>query len=99
MLDAGIAVQIRSALEQAICCGTGTQAAFGGDVAQFGQTGITLGGQPAWFAGSTPDLTTVVWTGAHEGTDGLLSGGGLPARMWRSYMEQAADATGQEFPD
>jgi membrane peptidoglycan carboxypeptidase len=83
-LDPGIAVQVRHALEQGICCGSGTEAGLGGDVAQFGQWGSTQGDLDAWFAGSTPDLTTVVW-------------GGLPAQAWRSYTEQAG-ATGQEFP-
>jgi len=87
-LDPGIAVQVRNALEQGICCGSGTEAALGGDVAQLGQSGSTQGDRDAWFAGSTPDLTTVVWT----------AGGGLPAQVWRSYTEQAADPTGQEFP-
>jgi len=97
-LDAGIAVQVRSALEQAICCGTGTEALLGGDVAQFGKTGLTQGGLQAWFAGSTPDLTTVAWTGAPEG-DSPISGAGLPSQLWRSYMEQAAHAAGLEFPN
>jgi hypothetical protein len=37
-------------------------------------------------------------TGAHEG-DRPISGAGLPSQLWRSYMEQAADATGLEFPN
>jgi membrane peptidoglycan carboxypeptidase len=71
---------------------------LGGDVAQFGKTGRTQGGLQAWFAGSTPDLTTVAWTGAHDG-DSPISGAGLPSQLWRSYMEQAAHAAGLEFPN
>ncbi|HEY7068888.1 MAG TPA: hypothetical protein VH479_02190 [Acidimicrobiales bacterium] len=83
-LDPGIAVQVRNALEQEICCGSAADTALGGDVAQFGQIGRVPVG-PAWFAGSTPDLTTVVW-------------GGLSAQVWHSYMEQAAGAAGAGFP-
>ena len=98
-LDAAVAVQVRSALEQTMCCGGGAaSAALGGDVPQFGMTGTVLSGNHAWFAGSTPDLTTVVFAG-REGTGPLLAGGGLPAEVWRSYMGQAADPAGQDFAD
>ena len=81
-----------------MCCGTGAEAALGGDVAQFGKPGRTPGDREAWFAGSTPDLTTVVWAGSRDG-DAPLSGAVLPGQLWRSYMEQAAHAGGLEFPN
>jgi membrane peptidoglycan carboxypeptidase len=68
-----------------------------GNVRVFGKPGRTPGGREAWFAGSTPDLTTVAWAGIHDG-DAPLDGAVLPRELWRSYMEQAADPDGLAFP-
>ena len=92
-LDPDIAVTVREAMEQAMCCGASDRAALEDDIAQFGHAGTTQHGASAWYAGSTPALTTVVWTG-HAGPvpDRPLLTGGDAAPIWNAYME-AADST------
>lgn len=101
VLDPTIAVEVRAAMEQAICCGTGAEAALPGDVAQFGMTGSTGGQADAWFAGSTPELTTVVWVGRLDSPEPIpgLTGGGVPARIWKTFMEASSgQGDAGEFP-
>lgn len=53
-----------------------------------GKTGTTQGHGDAWFAGFTPEFTTVVWMGNRDNRDSLPNketGGGLPAKLWASY--------------
>lgn len=81
--------------------GTGRAANIGRPAA--GKTGTTQKSADAWFAGFTPNLTTVVWYGQRDGNDGLASeptGGGWPARLWGAYMKEALkgiEAT--DFPE
>ena len=95
VLDRDVAIEVRQAMEQVICCGTGAEARLEGDVAQFGKTGTTSRATDAWFAGSTPGLTTVVWAGSIEGVEENtgLTGGGAPARIWKAFMERAVQGT------
>lgn len=70
--------------------GTGVAANIGRPAA--GKTGTTDDNKDAWFIGFTPDLVAAVWMG-HD-NDGYLNGvtgGGLPAEIWRSFMSEAAD--------
>jgi len=85
---------ITKILEENVLYGTGTRAAFGRPVA--GKTGTTDDWTDAWFAGYTPDLTTVVWVGYPQGeipmesVHGIsVSGGSFPAEIWRLFMERA----------
>ena len=76
-------------LEGVIDHGTGTAAAIGRPAA--GKTGTTDDNKDAWFIGFTPDLVAAVWMG-HD-NDGYLNGvtgGGIPAEIWRSFMSEAA---------
>jgi penicillin-binding protein 1A len=68
--------------------GTGTAANIGRPAA--GKTGTTSDYKDAWFVGFTPDLVASVWIGYD--TDGYLNGitgGGLPATIWRAFMQKA----------
>ena len=59
-----------------------------------GKTGTTSGNRDAWFVGCTDRHVAGVWLGnAASGApmDGV-SGGGLPARIWRAVMIDAAKA-------
>jgi penicillin-binding protein 1A len=85
---------ITKILEENVQYGTGTGAAFGRPAA--GKTGTTDDHADAWFAGYTPDLTTVVWVGYPQGeipmesVHGIsVSGGSFPAEIWRLFMERA----------
>jgi len=52
-----------------------------------GKTGTSQNFRDAWFAGFTAQLVTTVWVGNDDDTpmDGV-TGGGLPARIWRDFM-------------
>ncbi|MDQ3937048.1 MAG: PBP1A family penicillin-binding protein, partial [Chloroflexota bacterium] len=72
--------------------GTGTGAALPSwEVA--GKTGTTSSHVDAWFVGYTPVLSTAVWVGHAEGQVQMpgMTGGALPATIWRSYMGQVLE--------
>lgn len=100
LLDPAAALVVRDAMEQAICCGTGTQASLGPGVAEFGNAGTTGSQADGWFAGSTPALTTVVWVGKMDPAaagPGITSGG-APAEAWKSFMSRVEGAMEGTFP-
>ncbi len=77
--------------------GTGAGANFGKPLA--GKTGTTTRNGDAWFIGYTPKLVTAVWMGYPEGQERRLlnvhgvatvTGGSLPARIFRRYMTEVA---------
>ena len=72
--------------------GTGRGAQFGRPVA--GKTGTTSDYRDAWFVGFTPNLVTGVWVG-NDDTKPMkkVSGGSLPASIWRQYMSAALKGT------
>ncbi|HEX2178972.1 MAG TPA: transglycosylase domain-containing protein, partial [Actinomycetota bacterium] len=101
-LDRNVADSINYVLERNIRSGTGTTAKIGRPAA--GKTGTTQNHANAWFAGYTPDLTAVVWMGYAPGEDGTIkemndvhgikvTGGSLPATIWRKFMNQALQGT------
>lgn len=61
--------------------------------ASAGKSGTSQGFRDAWFIGYTADLVTGVWVGNDNGDPmNRVTGGGLPARIWKSYMTPAATA-------
>ncbi|MBP2641448.1 MAG: pbpF 2 [Firmicutes bacterium] len=75
-----------------ITSGTGAGANIGRPSA--GKTGTTSDYKDAWFVGFTPDLVAAVWMGNDSGgnLDGI-TGGDLPATIWRSFMSSALSKT------
>lgn len=72
--------------------GTGRGARIGRPAA--GKTGTTSDYRDAWFMGYTPDLVTGVWVGNDNNTPmKKVTGGGLPAMIWRVYMVNALGGT------
>ena len=69
--------------------GTGTKAQFGNfDIG--GKTGTSQDYRDAWFIGFTPYLTAGVWLGNDDNTPTKqVTGGSLPAIIWRDVMEPA----------
>jgi penicillin-binding protein 1A len=56
----------------------------------FGKTGTTQDARDAWFIGYAGDLVAAVWIGNDDNTPiPGLSGGGIPARVWRDFMVRA----------
>lgn len=88
--------QIDKALKAVVESGTGTRAA--GVEGARGKTGTTNDNRDAWFAGYTPELTTVIWVASvHKLKNGAVeyrvmpgaTGGHLCAPMWKEFMLQA----------
>jgi penicillin-binding protein 1A len=71
--------------------GTARAAAVGQPV--FGKTGTTQEHRDAVFVGFTGDIIVGVWVGNddHSPMQGV-TGGGLPAQIWRSFTASALDA-------
>jgi len=76
-------------MRQVLVSGTGTRAALPGrDMA--GKTGTTSAYQDAWFAGYTGEIVTVVWMGRDDNRPMKgVTGGSLPAEVWRNVMSAA----------
>lgn len=75
-------------LRGVITRGTGTGANINRPAA--GKTGTTDDSKDAWFVGYTPDLVAAVWIGTdNEGNLSGMTGGNLPATIWRSFMSDA----------
>ena len=75
-------------LRAAINRGTGSAAML--SVANFGKTGTTQDNRDALFVGYAGDLVVGVWIGNDDNSPlNGISGGGLPARIWRDFMTQA----------
>jgi penicillin-binding protein 1A len=68
--------------------GTGKQAALSVDT--YGKTGTTQDNRDALFMGFANGLVCGVWVGNDDNSPNPgLSGGGIPARVWRDFMTQA----------
>lgn len=65
--------------------GTGARARL--DRPAAGKTGTTQAARDAWFVGFTADYVTGVWMGYDDNTPLKgVTGGGLPAEIWRETM-------------
>jgi penicillin-binding protein 1A len=68
--------------------GTGRRAALA--VPTFGKTGTTQENRDALFIGFAGDLVVGVWVGRDDNKSlGRVSGGTVPAEIWRSFMTSA----------
>lgn len=90
-IPSGQLEDMRTLLAGSIREGTGRQAAL--SVPAFGKTGTTQDHRDALFVGYADGIVTGVWVGNDDNTPNAgLSGGGLPARIWRDYMMRATGA-------
>jgi penicillin-binding protein 1A len=82
--------QMNVMLSGAVATGTGRQAALAGRP-MAGKTGTTQDFKDAWFVGYTRQLVAGVWVGTDQGlTMGKdVTGGTLPAVIWRKFMARA----------
>ncbi len=75
-------------MNQVIENGTGQRARLEGRPAA-GKTGTTQKARDAWFIGFSADYVTGVWMGYDNNTPLKgVTGGGLPAEIWRETMER-----------
>lgn len=101
VLDTEVAAIMTSMLKTVIKHGTGMGANIGKPCA--GKTGTTDDYKDAWFVGYTPSVVTGVWVGNDDNTRmGGLTGGTVPAIIWRDVMRVATEPYGNEdfgYPD
>lgn len=92
VVDPKYAYVIMNMLESVMSGGTGGGASIGRPAA--GKTGTTDESKDAWFVGFTPDLVAAVWMGDDYGIETLdgITGGTVPAVIWRDFMSQALNA-------
>ena len=80
--------QLTYMMSKVITEGTGRRAALAGREAA-GKSGTTQAARDAWFIGFTADYVTGVWMGYDDNTPLTgVTGGGLPAEIWRQTMER-----------
>ena len=78
-------------MAQVVERGTGTRAKLP-DRQSAGKTGTTSAARDAWFIGFTDDYVTGVWMGYDNNTPLTgVTGGGLPAEIWREVMVRVED--------
>lgn len=98
VLDEKTAYILTDMMRGVIERGTGAAANIGRPAA--GKTGTTSDYKDAWFVGFTPDLVAAVWMGYDN--DGYLpgiTGGGIPAVIWREFMVRAVQhIPARDFP-
>jgi penicillin-binding protein 1A len=77
--------------------GTGRRAAL--SIPTFGKTGTTQENRDALFIGFAGNLIVGVWVGRDDNTSlGRISGGTVPAQIWKSFMTSALAVDGQRGP-
>jgi penicillin-binding protein 1A len=77
--------------------GTGRRAAL--SVPTFGKTGTTQENRDALFIGFAGDLVVGVWVGRDDnGSLGKVSGGTVPAEIWRRFMVSALSVDHERGP-
>jgi penicillin-binding protein 1A len=89
VLNDGVVATMNGMLNRVMVEGTGKAARLSNWEAA-GKSGTTQSFRDALFVGYTSTLTTGVWFGNDDGSSmKKVTGGGLPARAWKSYMTAA----------
>ena len=101
VLNINTAATMTAIMKTVITSGTGRAANIGKPAA--GKTGTTDDCKDAYFIGFTPDVVTGVWVGNDDNTRmGELTGGTVPAKIWRDVMLVATQPYGNsdfEYPE
>ncbi|MHA6722075.1 transglycosylase domain-containing protein [Sphingomonas sp. RS2018] len=88
---------IRMMLARSVDRGTSRAAAL--SVPAYGKTGTTQNSRDAIFVGYAQDLVAGVWVGNDDNSPNPgLSGGGIPARIWRDFMVEALGVAPPQAP-
>jgi penicillin-binding protein 1A len=89
VVDAAVDRDLVAMLWNVVVAGTGTSASLSPREAA-GKTGTTQDSKDAWFVGFTTDYVTAVWVGNDDNTPTRgITGGTLPAQIWRDTMRVA----------
>lgn len=88
-IDSGLAATMTEMLRGVVRDGSGRAAALPG-VAVAGKTGTSSDYRDAWFVGYAGNLVLGVWLGNDDNSPMRnVTGGGLPAELWREIMARA----------
>jgi penicillin-binding protein 1B len=100
VLSSDVAYTIDYMLKQVIEHGTGIGARKAGFLRPAaGKTGTTNDSKDAWFAGFTPNLLAVVWTGFDQKEALGLTGAEASLPAWTEFMKEAtASRPDSDFP-
>ena len=92
VVEPALADKMTAMLAAVLDGGTGRAAKLGRPAA--GKTGTSQDFRDAWFVGYTPSLIAGVWFGNDDATPmRRVTGGGLPAVVWRDFMREALGGT------
>lgn len=84
VLDTDTAGIMTAMLKKVVINGTGRGAYINKPMA--GKTGTTNKNKDAWFIGYTPDIVTGVFLGNDDNKSIGVTGGSVPARIWKDMM-------------
>ncbi len=88
VLRADVVEDMTTMLTSVVQVGSGRNAALARPAA--GKSGTSQDSRDAVFAGFTSDMTAAVWVGNDNGDPMKnVTGGGLPARIWKDFMTEA----------
>lgn len=88
VMDVNTAATLTAMMKTVIKSGTGVAANIGKPAA--GKTGTTDDSKDACFYGYTPDVVAGVWVGNDDNTkNGKITGGTVPALIWKDIMTVA----------
>lgn len=84
--------ELVSMMKQTIQSGTAKSLAFL-PFSKFtaGKTGTTSNARDVWFAGFTPQLTTIVWVGYDQNLPTALTGASGAVPIWSQYMKDLSE--------
>ena len=93
VMESNTAAVMTAMMKTVIKSGTGVAANIGKPAA--GKTGTTNDSRDASFVGYTPDVVTGVWVGNDDNTkNGRITGGTVPALIWKEVMKVATQSYG-----
>src|SRR5574344_2191779 len=93
VIEEHTAAVMTAMLKTVIKSGTGKAADIGKPAA--GKTGTTDDYKDAWFVGYTPEVVTGVWVGNDDNSkNGRVTGGTVPALIWKEVMRAATEPYG-----
>jgi penicillin-binding protein 1A len=92
LVSPAVTADMQSMLRDVVRSGTGRAARLNRPAA--GKTGTSQEFRDAWFIGFTAELVAGVWMGNDDSSPMKnVTGGSLPARLWRNFMTDALKGT------